>query len=131
MQIPRLVRGKPGAWEPSLCLDWGHRFLHFLKENIAAFQDKSERSVWRAKFSPVTGVSVMLLGDEEVEEVEAGEDRVGLIPSWYFDEAALSERPKSPVVEVDHAGAAEQHIQHSTAKPPTPPVTNVPSGWQI
>lgn len=131
MQIPRLVRGKPGAWEPSLCLDWGHRFLLFLKENIAACPDKSERSVWRAKFSPATGVSVMLLGDEEVQQVEAGEDRVGSIPSWYFDEVTHSKRPKSPADEVGGTGVVEKPRENSTSQPPAPSITDVPSGWQI
>lgn len=35
MEIPRLVRGKPGAWDPRPCLAWGERLLRFVRETIS------------------------------------------------------------------------------------------------
>ncbi|KAI0925659.1 hypothetical protein AcV5_008337 [Taiwanofungus camphoratus] len=94
VQIPRLVRGKPHAWDPLICLDWGHQLLTFLKSVVRpADSDLSaetegqgtKRKVWRVKFVPRVGVSVSLLDDAGVCEVEAGEDRVGFLPKWYLD----------------------------------------------
>ena len=85
MQIPRLVRGKPGAWDPLVCLDWGNRFLCFLKAQLEKEPHQSGRSVWRVKFVPKDGVHVSMLNDAGVEEVVGGEDRVGFLPRWYWD----------------------------------------------
>ena len=27
IQIPRLVRGKPDAWDPQICFQWGQQFI--------------------------------------------------------------------------------------------------------
>jgi hypothetical protein len=87
IQIPRQVRGKPGAWDPSICLDWGHRFLSFLKSTIASHSSaNSPRSVWRVTFTPGDGVTAAPLDQAGIDEVEAGEDRVGFLPRWYADE---------------------------------------------
>ncbi|PCH42099.1 RAI1-domain-containing protein [Wolfiporia cocos MD-104 SS10] len=101
MEIPRLVRGKPHAWDPLLCLDWGHRFITFLKSIAVAtdtddvrgdsnneegkMADRAKTRVWRVKFLPRVGVSVSLLDDAGVQEVQAGEDRVGFLPRWFWD----------------------------------------------
>lgn len=99
IEIPRLVRGKPGAWDPSICLDWGHCFLSFLKSTIRHHKEASAQPdaatggnappnvrVWRVRFTPKKGVSVSLLDEAGVREVEAGEDRVGFLPRWYWEE---------------------------------------------
>ncbi|KAH9942732.1 RAI1-domain-containing protein [Amylocystis lapponica] len=101
IQLPRLVRGKPHAWDPLVCLDWGHRFLAYLKSVVGTDVQKTEdshsraregapqsieRKVWRVKFTPRVGVSVALLDSAGVDEVEAAEDRVGFLPKWYWEE---------------------------------------------
>jgi len=35
ISLPRLVRGKPGAWDPSVCLEWGDRFIRFLQDFVS------------------------------------------------------------------------------------------------
>lgn len=34
LHLPRLVRGKPNAWDPARCLDWGADFISFVKQHI-------------------------------------------------------------------------------------------------
>lgn len=49
-------------------------------------KSKPKAKVWRVRFTPRTGVSVSILDEEGVKEVEAGqEDRVGFLPRWYWD----------------------------------------------
>jgi len=91
MQIPRMVRDKPGAWDPSICLDWGQRFLTFLKSVTCVDEDQindSTSRVWRVKFIPQMGVTLWLLNDEEVSQVTSGEEERsnGFLPNWYWDE---------------------------------------------
>jgi RAT1-interacting protein len=86
IEIPRLVRGKPGAWDPSICLAWGDRFLVFLRGVV----DKpNSDAVWRVRFEPQKGVTVVRLTTEDVLEVVGGDDRVGFLPRDYY-EAELS-----------------------------------------
>lgn len=42
--------------------------------------------MWRVSFIPRVGVKISLLDKVGVEDVEAGEDRVGFLPRWYWDE---------------------------------------------
>ena len=119
IQLPRLVRGKAGAWDPLVCLDWGYKFLTFVKDLIRqATSEKSEEdhsaSVWRVKFVPGSGVRVEALGPEGVRDVINGEDRVGFLPRWYWDEIK-----------------GERHAKEQEEKKhmPVPPLAN--AGWQI
>ena len=79
IQLPRLVRGKPGAWDPSVCLSWGEQFIRFIRSTVTEqmkhsaattdegrSQDAERRplSVWRVKFAPGMGVSMALLDEE-------------------------------------------------------------------
>ena len=87
IHLPRLVRGKPDAWDPLICLDWGHRFITFLRKVVQAGNDVSSSSVWRVRFAPSSGVSVRLLsGQSDIDEVVNGEERVGFLPRWYWEE---------------------------------------------
>ncbi|KAH9915689.1 RAI1 like PD-XK nuclease-domain-containing protein [Fomitopsis serialis] len=172
MQIPRLVRGKRGAWDPMVCFDWGHQFLAFLKSVVrgvdadvrAAPHEKEEKHgtgdsraevdeqpegvadrprVWRVRFQPKVGISVTLLDDAGVREVEAGEDRVGFLPKWYCDELmdkSIGERhteshaAASNIVNGE-AGVSRDNAEHSdrqetevrTVHPATTPA--IPPGW--
>ncbi|KAL4062868.1 RAI1 like PD-XK nuclease-domain-containing protein [Scleroderma yunnanense] len=76
VEIPRLVRGKPDTWDPSICLEWGDAFLAFLQTTV---QPGTGREVWRVSFEPRVGVRA------EVVDVAEGEDRVGILPRWYWD----------------------------------------------
>lgn len=105
IELPRLVRGKPHAWDPLVCLDWGYQLLSLLK-NVAMTTGQDSGSdadalpnpaakgsdkddgphVWRVKFVPGSGVHVAKLDPAGVRDVENGEDRVGFLPRWYWDD---------------------------------------------
>lgn len=86
MELPRLVRGKPHAWDPHLCMHWGDTFLQYLKGNVPNQPDTSQaHTVWRVKFTPGVGVALRQLDQPDVAEVEAGEPRIGFLPDWYLD----------------------------------------------
>ncbi|KIL67686.1 hypothetical protein M378DRAFT_9430 [Amanita muscaria Koide BX008] len=88
VQLPRLVRGKPGAWNPMLCFEWGNELLSFIKSAIEADirEGVSADSVWRASFVPGKGVLFRKLDQAAADEVSGGEDRIGFLPSWYWRE---------------------------------------------
>lgn len=173
MHIPRLVRGKSGAWDPNRCLSWADQFLTSLRRNILNWplppirrsqyasastddnlagskspvpvgndgdgQDEAadslppsmpvssdcgteaappslsdrqfpvtheclsdvgcdvdeanetrrrERCVWRVTFYPGEGTETVLLDEQQVAEVRNGEDRVGFLPSSYWNQVA-------------------------------------------
>ncbi|GJE89921.1 RAI1 domain-containing protein [Phanerochaete sordida] len=122
IQIPRMVRGKPHAWDPSICLDWGHRFLQFLKSTLASQTNAlRERSVWRARFSPGSGVTLSPLDDSGVAEVEAGEDRVGFLPKWYVDELKGRAKPSQDTAANRPAPAADPADSVDTSASSQPP----------
>ncbi|PFH48775.1 hypothetical protein AMATHDRAFT_64726 [Amanita thiersii Skay4041] len=86
--IPRLVRGRRDAWDPLLCLEWGYDILSFFKERIMAdINDGAPPdTVWRARFVPSHAVLFQKLDRAGVDEVVAGEDRIGFLPRWYWQE---------------------------------------------
>lgn len=84
IEMPRLVRGKPGAWDPLTCLEWAERLLTFLKEMTGGQPDDR---VWRVKFIPKEGVRVEVLDRMAVTEV-VGQDeemRMGFLPGFYWE----------------------------------------------
>jgi RAT1-interacting protein len=85
MQIPRMVRGKPNAWDPQVCLAWGDQFLSWLRAQLNHAGSNSAPGVWRVRFTPRSGVTLTKLGVAEISDVENGEDRVGLLPKWYWE----------------------------------------------
>ena len=94
-----MVRGKPGSWDPGVCLGWGERFLAFVKEAVqsdarSASDDGEEEVpvVWRVEFKPGMGISMIQLGPEAVDEVQAGSDRYGFLPRWYWEQKSLHNR---------------------------------------
>ncbi|KAF8972217.1 RAI1-domain-containing protein [Flammula alnicola] len=102
IQLPRLVRGKPGAWDPLVCLDWGYQVLTFLKDmarGTARDPNGFPVPVWRVKFVPGKGVNVEELDSAGIEEVANGEDRVGFLPKWYWDELQQETHAATPVEE--------------------------------
>lgn len=118
VQIPRLVRGKPGAWDPNVCLAWGDQFLSFLKNTV---RGGSKDDVWRVKFVPNTGVSAVLLDDVDVRDVKGGEDRVGLLPRWYWEELSGTVAEDREVIVPTRSKGAPSKVD----------TVVVPSGWQI
>jgi RAT1-interacting protein len=120
LEMPRMVRGKPNAWDAQICLDWGERFLTWVKKIVTSGTAASE-SVWRVKFTPRVGVELTLLDDDIArKEVEAGEDRVGFLPTWYWEEIQV---------------ASSEHSNTSCLDPKPGPVAaescSLPTGWQI
>ncbi|KAF8650078.1 hypothetical protein AX16_005421 [Volvariella volvacea WC 439] len=94
IEIPRLVRGKPGAWDPLLCLEWGQNFLAFLRNIVAKDEERDDGvPVWRVRFIPKDGVVVERLNRAGIEEVANSEDRVGFLPTWFWEAMA---RPGAP-----------------------------------
>jgi RAT1-interacting protein len=91
LEIPRLVRGKPDAWDPSVCLAWGNMFLtqvHGWMKNLESKENGGEshdRRVGRILFTQYEGVTFRELDEEEIGEVRNGEDRIGFLPTWYMD----------------------------------------------
>ncbi|KAI0267639.1 RAI1 like PD-XK nuclease-domain-containing protein [Gloeopeniophorella convolvens] len=122
LHIPRMVRGKPGAWDPQICLGWGDAFLAWIKRNVTSASAATPESVWRVKFLPRVGVELSLLHEDSVREVEAGEDRVGFLPRWYWEE--LLELSKA------ESGA---DVDPALTIPPeaASPSKALPTGWQI
>ena len=115
-----MVRGKPNAWDAQICLDWGEKFLTWVKKNVTSGIVAPE-SVWRVKFTPRVGVELTLLHDDIArKEVEAGEDRVGFLPTWYWEEIQV---------------AYSEHNNTSGLDPTPGPVAaetcSLPTGWQI
>lgn len=112
LDLPRLVRGKPHAWNPSLCLTWGEKVISFLKRETRVHGDDTrtsnlqlpklpnsdindtESTVWRLTFTPGVGLSLRILDQEEVAEVVAGEDRVGFLPRWYWNSVVATNEEK-------------------------------------
>ncbi|PPQ81014.1 hypothetical protein CVT25_014522 [Psilocybe cyanescens] len=114
IQLPRMVRDKPGAWDPLVCLDWASGFLKELTQRVVDDRvDDTSASVWRARFVPGKGVSMMALDAKELEDVVNGEDRVGFLPRWYWDEIKEEVRATS---------VKEKQM-------PMPTLAN--AGWQI
>lgn len=87
-----MVRGKLGSWDPTICLGWGERFLAFVKEAVqgdargASDDEGKSPAVWRVDFKPGMGITIVLLDPEAVEEVQAGSDRSGFLPKWYWED---------------------------------------------
>lgn len=118
VEIPRLVRGKPGAWDPSICLEWGDRFLTFLQAKV---ESESGRQVWRVSFKPRVGITAVMLNEAEVAEVVNGEERVGFLPRWYWDE----------LMAVHHDSGAQSRVDDTSTTRSNTESTGLPSGWRI
>ncbi|KAF9533915.1 RAI1 like PD-XK nuclease-domain-containing protein [Crepidotus variabilis] len=121
IQIPRMVRGKPGAWDPLVCLEFGHRVLSLLKDitrkHSVQAENRQSVPVWRVKFVPGSGLRVNELEAAEVADVVNQEDRVGFLPRWYWNEIQDEGSLNSP------EGA------HKSA--PAQPALTALGGWQL
>ena len=115
VEIPRSVRGKAGAWDPIICLDWGDRFLSFLHDTLPV---DTKKDVWRVTFTPKVGISVVILDASGVEDVMGGDDRVGFLPRWYWNEMGAT---------TDGSGYASTHHGESSQRQDAC-TSGVPSG---
>jgi RAT1-interacting protein len=128
LEIPRMVRDKQNAWDPQICLSWGENFLTWLKSSIGESRSDNAipENVWRVKFTPRVGVELALLSEEERHEVEAGEDRIGFLPKWYYteiqDASSQSAQRSAP------SGAESEQ---SRSAPSESIKRSLPVGWQI
>ncbi|CAE6448598.1 unnamed protein product [Rhizoctonia solani] len=118
LALPRMVRGKPGAWDPKPCLVFAEKLLRFIRStltedrqsgastNVAVGPADTTKSgetdetkpspieeinqrkadVWRLEIRPGTQmITLYKLEPSEVEEVANGEDRVGFLPTWFWE----------------------------------------------
>ncbi|KAH8831598.1 RAI1-domain-containing protein [Flagelloscypha sp. PMI_526] len=89
LDLPRMVRGKPGGWDASVGLNWGDRILTWLKDRCRNRTDANDNSmdVWRLKFTPGSGVGLRLVSEEDRVDVEsdAEVERIGFLPKWYLE----------------------------------------------
>ncbi|GAA5952093.1 hypothetical protein JCM21900_006248 [Sporobolomyces salmonicolor] len=118
LEIPRLVRGKPHAWEPTACLASARSLLAFVHETLRSSTSLPSPSpagfspepapVFRISFSPSSanatgpGVSIRQLSQDEVSsEVIAGKkdgERTGfLLTRWVEGVRARRERLEARV----------------------------------
>lgn len=167
MQIPRLVRGKRGAWDPMVSFDWGQRFITFLKSTIRVAGEDTHPAeaetldgadeplanvhytdrpadkppVWRVIFKPKDGISVTRLDGTGVQEVEAGEDRVGFLPRWYLDKLRVRSGSGSDTRPTQSSGdrrpadnirsPGHTRIEVGVVYPARTPSESAPAGWII
>ncbi|KAG8762290.1 decapping endonuclease targeting mRNA [Ceratobasidium sp. 423] len=118
LALPRMVRGKPGAWDPKPCLVFAEKLLRFIRSTLtedkqsgastntavgsadttksgetdgakpSPIEETNQRNavVWRLEIRPGTQmVTLYKLEPSEVEEVANGEDRVGFLPTWFWE----------------------------------------------
>lgn len=129
-----MVRGKQNAWDPQICLSWGEKFLIWLKSSVgesSGSDHDTPESVWRVKFTPRVGVELALLSGEERRQVEAGEDRIGFLPKWYYTEIWDASGQSAQKSAQRSAGAAESEQSRSSAPSSESIKRSVPLGWQI
>ena len=117
-----MVRGKPGAWDPVKCFDWGNRFLTFLRKTVTPLDVTADAKndpppILRVKFSPGKGVSVNFLDKAAVDEISAGEERIGFLPKWYIDEIRTQSRSAQSSPQVGSSSTSEK--------------SSLPAGWKI
>jgi RAT1-interacting protein len=144
MHIPRLVRGKPGAWDPAISLEWGSKFLTFMRDicnymtpdTAAAGGGERRAQIWRVKFIPKTGVEVGLLDEEGVLDVVGGEDRIGFLPTWFWNEVKeMKGRTEggsngNSVLSQSHSSGLSPTTSTRSSRELKPP-SAVPPGWKI
>lgn len=65
-------------------------------------------------------MSIVMLDEDEIEDVVGGEDRVGFLPTWYWDEVHATNAHMGP----QSQGVEDRHATTSDAPPPY-------AGWQI
>ncbi|KAF7977074.1 hypothetical protein HWV62_4872 [Athelia sp. TMB] len=146
-EIPRAVRGGGGGWDAQAALGWGARVLALLEAAVPEGD-----GVWRAAFVPGRGVSVRALGAEEVADVredpagtaeEAGVERVGFLPKWFWD--AVEERDLcdsegrvgvvaetlTGIAGTGPAGAPGAVRDAASAGASVSRAARIPPGWQI
>lgn len=110
LELPRLVRGHPHAWDPHACLSLASAFLAHLHHVLDADRDAQRHApdgqaaragrVFRISRAPGgPAVHITALPQDEVDRmnIEAGSrqpaeggepQRVGILPEWYVDWAA-------------------------------------------
>ena len=146
-----MVRGKPGAWDAQVCLAWGDSVLSWLRSELSRGSEtprdagdgrdgRDVPTVWRASFTAGEGVRLVNLGEEDVKDVEGGEERVGFLPRWFWEEETgedgkidrLADNGKSAEAPVPVTGdkVVEEGKDDDASYKPT--VSSVAaSGWKI
>lgn len=86
LDIPKRVRGRGGgrnAWDAGVAMNFGQRFLAFIRSVASGDNNGDETVVWRVRFIPRNGMKMWKLDAAGVAEVAHGEDRVGFLPGWF------------------------------------------------
>ena len=128
MELPRLVRDKAGAWNPLICLKWGDDFINLLTSIVTSHprpEEGEDEPVWRVKFTPTSGVAITLLSKDGMDEVVNGEDRVGFLPRWYFDELSELDSPSRA------REASASPIKLTATSLVQKKSSTIPTGWQV
>ncbi|KAG8766502.1 decapping endonuclease targeting mRNA [Ceratobasidium sp. 428] len=120
--LPRMVRGKPGAWDPNVCLTFAGKLLRFVRGTLEAdnreyseatatskgksvgARERNEKkqvevlpTLWRLSIQPNTRhVVLRKLSQQEVDIVRNGEDRIGFLPTWFYN--SVMDIPTKPVL---------------------------------
>jgi RAT1-interacting protein len=158
IEIPRLIRGKRDAWDPTICLSWGAQFFTFLKSIVKTTSDggagddhddagkndddgvdDDNAQVWRVSFQPHVGISAIALQKSEVADIRAGEDRVGFLPRWYYEQSRAGRASTAPDTTWPAAGLQNKQRDGknmsddvvTVASPAASQAQNIPKGWQI
>ena len=83
--LPAMVREESREetpWDANWCLATANTFLTHLRSVLEAAETDA-RTVWRLELEPSVGIHIWALDD--VAEVENGEDRVGFLPTWFYE----------------------------------------------
>jgi hypothetical protein len=70
LEIPRMVRGKPGAWDPSVCLRFVDALLGWVRAELAGAPD-DYRVVNLLRFDPIQGHFTLHPSPEEPPFLDA------------------------------------------------------------
>lgn len=113
LEMPKLVRGKPYAWDPQAGLNLADAMLNFVRETILqdeeakrggrddsdAAESNATPPVYRLSFSPtthtlsVTRLTPQQVSNEVVGKSEGDIERVGFLPQAFYEWAMQRERP--------------------------------------
>ncbi|CDZ97812.1 Nuclear 5'-3' exoribonuclease-interacting protein, Rai1p [Phaffia rhodozyma] len=113
MDIPRLVRDKPGGWQPGVCLNFGKQALEFIRGVVRDGEGDGRdtgKTVWRIKFAPLKGLEMRPLDASEIPELESGRPpidnwipaRWGFLPGWMAPNASRVDTNLEADAQEDH-----------------------------
>ncbi|EJD49018.1 hypothetical protein AURDEDRAFT_59961 [Auricularia subglabra TFB-10046 SS5] len=87
LRLGNEVQDPRNKWNHDVCLQWALDLLKWVHKQVrtVAREEKTPVPVWKLKFLPRQGVSIARMSEAEVEYVRGGEDRVGFLPTWFYE----------------------------------------------